>query len=125
MDKGVLAIAALAGLAGGTGVVLAGLAAHGMPDPLLETGARLLMIHAAAALAAAALASTLERRRGFFLAAAVLVLLGSFLFCADLATRAIGGSRLFPMAAPIGGTLTILGWACLTLAALRAMVGKP
>lgn len=124
MNKWVLTVTALAGLAGGTGVVLAGVAAHGASDPMLETGARLLLVHAVAALGVAALANSLPRRRGFFLGAAFLLLGGGFLFCADLAARALGGSRLFPMAAPIGGTLLILGWAWLSLASLVAMTGK-
>jgi uncharacterized membrane protein YgdD (TMEM256/DUF423 family) len=124
MNKWVLIITTLSGLAGGTGVVLAGVAAHGGSDPILETGARFLLLHAVAALGVAALANNLPRRRGFFLGAAFLLLAGAFLFCADLAARALGGSRLFPMAAPIGGTLLILGWAWLSLGSLVAMAGK-
>ncbi len=124
MSKWVLLVAALAGLAGGTGVALEGLAAHGSAGPLLETGARLLMLHAVAALGVAALANSLPRRRGTFLAAAFLLLAGGFLFCADLATRALAGSRLLPMAAPFGATLLMLGWAWLCLASLVAMAEK-
>ncbi len=47
----------------------------------------------------------------------------------DLSARALAGTRLFPMAAPLGGTLLIFGWALVTLAALIGMGqsrdGKP
>lgn len=82
------------------------------------------MLHAVAALAVAALASVLPQRRGFFLAAAFLFLIGASLFCADLAAQSLLGSRLFPMAAPIGATLVILGWAWLAVAALVVLASK-
>jgi len=124
MSKWVLAVVALSGLAGATGVVLAAVAAHGSADPMLAAGARQLMFHTLAALGVAALANSLPQRRGFFLAAAFLLLGGGVLFAADLAAQALVGSRLFPMAAPLGATLSILGWAWLTLAALVTMAGR-
>lgn len=125
MSKWVLAVVALSGLAGGSSVVLAAVAAHGSAGPMLEIGARQLMLHAVAALGVAALANSLLRRRGFFLVAAFLFLVGGFLFAADLAGQALAGMRPFPMAAPFGATLLILGWAWLCLASLVAMAGKP
>jgi uncharacterized membrane protein YgdD (TMEM256/DUF423 family) len=124
MSKPVLAVAALSGLAGALSVVLAAVAAHGSAGPMLENGSRFLMLHAIAALGVAALAGGLPRRRGLLLVAAWLLLAGGFVFCADLAARSLAGSRLFPMAAPLGGTLVILGWAWLSLVSLVAMVGK-
>jgi uncharacterized membrane protein YgdD (TMEM256/DUF423 family) len=51
------------------------------------------------------------------------------LFGGDLSARALAGTRLFPMAALLGGTLLIFGWALVTLAALIVMRqssdGKP
>ena len=38
----------------------------------------------------------------------------------EIALRALAGHRLFPMAAPSGGTLLIGGWALLAVAALSA-----
>ncbi len=49
------------------------------------------------------------------------LILGIVLFAADLWARARLGTRLFPMAAPLGGSLAIIGW--LTLAA-SALVGR-
>jgi uncharacterized membrane protein YgdD (TMEM256/DUF423 family) len=121
MSKWILAVVALCGLTGAAGVVLAGVAAHGSADPMLGAGSRQLMFHTLAALGVAAVANSLPQRRGFFLAAAVLLLAGGVLFAADLAAQALLGSRLFPMAAPLGATLSILGWAWLTLASLVAL----
>jgi uncharacterized membrane protein YgdD (TMEM256/DUF423 family) len=119
MHRPVLALGALAALMGGAGVALAAAAAHRGGGDFGETAAYFLILHAAALLGIAALA------RGFaesvVLARALLVAgaalgLGASLFSADLATRAFAGDRLFPMAAPAGGSLTILGW--LALAAI-------
>jgi uncharacterized membrane protein YgdD (TMEM256/DUF423 family) len=52
------------------------------------------------------------------------VALGASLFAADIACRTFAEARLFPMAAPIGGTLMILAWVALALAAaVRPMTG--
>jgi uncharacterized membrane protein YgdD (TMEM256/DUF423 family) len=67
------------------------------------------------------LALAVPQRGMWFLGAAGLFLAGSVLFGGDLSVRALAGARLFPMAAPIGGTLLIFGWALVTLAALIVM----
>jgi uncharacterized membrane protein YgdD (TMEM256/DUF423 family) len=41
---------------------------------------------------------------------------GSALFAADLAAHALTGARLFPFAAPIGGSAMILSWLALAIA---------
>jgi len=121
MRKLAFTAAALGGLAGGAGVVLSALAAHGPAGgPLLETSANFLILHAAATIAVAGLALAAPQRAVWFLVPAALFILGSALFCGDLATRAFAGARLFPMAAPIGGTLLIFGWALVVVAALVA-----
>jgi uncharacterized membrane protein YgdD (TMEM256/DUF423 family) len=109
--------AALAGLTGAAGVLLAAAAAHSAPDPRLQTAANFLLFHAAAALAVCGLAAAIPRGGVWFLGAAGLFLSGSLIFGADLSTRAFAGTRLFPMAAPLGGTLLIAGWISVTLAA--------
>ena len=122
IEKLALAAAALAGLAGALGVGLAAISAHGPSNVssggLLTTAANFLLIHAVATLALAALALAAPRRGGWFLCAAALFLLGGFLFCGDLSVRALASERLFPMAAPIGGSLLILGWATTAIAAV-------
>jgi len=41
--------------------------------------------------------------------------LGTLLFSGDLTARAFAGGRLFPMAAPSGGSLMILSWIALAI----------
>jgi uncharacterized membrane protein YgdD (TMEM256/DUF423 family) len=128
MRKWACAAAAAAGLTGAGGIILAAAAAHGVPDPRLQTAANFLMLHAAAT-PVCGLALVLPQRGIWFLGAAGLFLSGSLLFGGDLSARALAGTRLFPMAAPLGGTLLIFGWALVTLAALIVMRqprdGKP
>lgn len=38
------------------------------------------------------------------------IMIGLILFCGDLLSRDFLGQRLFPFAAPTGGTILILGW---------------
>jgi uncharacterized membrane protein YgdD (TMEM256/DUF423 family) len=111
---------ALAGLMGACGVVLAAAAAHGAPGMGLDSAAYFLLFHAAAMLGAAALAE-----RGLLWQPAALVAMVGFvagggLFAGDISMRAFAGQRLFPMAAPTGGTLLILAWLILAAAAIAA-----
>jgi uncharacterized membrane protein YgdD (TMEM256/DUF423 family) len=116
-----LIAAALAGLAGAGGVVLSAVAAHGAPNPFVSTAAQILLIHAVAVLALAGIALASPRRGGWFLCAAALILGGASLFCGDLSARAFFQARLFPMAAPIGGTLLVFGWVFAAIAAGAAL----
>lgn len=129
MRKWACGAAAAAGLTGVGGIILAAASAHGVPDPRLQTAANLLILHAAATLAVCGLALAVPRRGIWFLGAAGLFLSGSLLFAGDLSARALAATRLFPMAAPLGGTLLIFGWAFVTLAAVivmrRSRDGKP
>lgn len=109
-------LAVLACLLGAGGVVGAAAAAHGSAGAdRLMLAAAMALVHAPALLALAALplASPLWKAvPGLGLA------LGTLLFSGDVAMRAITGERLFPMAAPTGGTLMIAGWLLLAVAAL-------
>jgi uncharacterized membrane protein YgdD (TMEM256/DUF423 family) len=125
MRKRACAAAAAAGLTGAGGIILAAAAAHGVPDPRLQTAANFLILHAAATLAVCGLALAMPQRGIWFLGAAGLFLSGSLLFGGDLSARALAGTKLFPMAAPLGGTLLIFGWALVTLAALIVMRQSP
>jgi uncharacterized membrane protein YgdD (TMEM256/DUF423 family) len=107
----------LAGFMGAAGVALAAAAAHGAAGAGLEAAAFMLLAHAGAAVA---LAAALDRGvlwRPLGLAAAFGLVLGASLFSADIACRSFAGARLFPMAAPTGGTLMILAWIAVALAA--------
>ena len=112
-------------LMGGAGVVLAAAAAH--LGPALQPGAGLdgasllLLIHAAAVLAAAGLIPQRLLWPPLALLAIAGFILGAALFAADISMRAFAGNRLFPMAAPIGGTLLILSWLAVAGASLANM----
>jgi uncharacterized membrane protein YgdD (TMEM256/DUF423 family) len=115
----------LAGLMGAAGVALAALAAHAGDGSRLAPAAQMLLVHAPAVLAAVALIGQgwLGRRLGR--AAALGLALGPLLFAADLGMRHVAGHALFPMAAPTGGSLAIIAWLVLALAALarRGRIG--
>ncbi len=110
MSRWSYALMAAAGLAGAAGVIEAAAAAHGVADPRLATSANFLMLDAAASMAIGAFALSAARGRSWFLAAATILLGGGLLFCADLSLRVFAAQRLFPFAAPLGGTLMIIGW---------------
>jgi len=107
----------LGGIAGAAGVMLLAMAAHADTTGLIETAAQMLLFHAPAILAIGAVGQT--RRSPFLLLALILMTAGLALFCGDLASRAFAERRLFPMSAPTGGMLVIIGWAAVILAALR------
>ena len=106
----------LAGLAGAMGMIEAAGAAHEAASPLLQVSANFLLISGATTIALTAVAFAIETRAGWFLAAASLLLAGCLLFCTDMTTRALLAHRLFPFAAPTGGSLMILGWLAAALA---------
>jgi uncharacterized membrane protein YgdD (TMEM256/DUF423 family) len=124
MPRMTLALAAVAAILGACGVMLAAASGHKGGDENARTGALFLILHAAAILGAVALARTVTPGVGLALSCGAAVLaLGAALFSGDLAARAFLGGRLFPFAAPLGGSLMIFGWVALALicavAALR------
>ena len=121
MRKWACVAAALAGLNGAGGIILAAIAAHAVPDPRLHTATNFLLLHAAATLAVCAFSLAAPRRAAWFLAAAGLFISGSLLFAGDISARVLAGSRLFPGAAPLGGTVLLLGWVLISLAAVAAL----
>lgn len=110
-----------AGLLGAGGVGLLAAAAHVGGDNL-DTAAAFMLAHAPALLAIG-LAGHVSGRRRAIGAAACLMLAGVALFAGDLVMRDIFGERLFAMAAPTGGTLTILGWLGIAASALAQREG--
>ncbi len=109
---------ALAALAGAAGVAEAAYAAHGLPDPRLQTSSQFLVVHAAAVIAITAAAQAYLTKPRPMLLGGALLLFGTILFGGDLTMLAMTGARLFPMAAPLGGSLMIAGWIGTALAAL-------
>jgi uncharacterized membrane protein YgdD (TMEM256/DUF423 family) len=107
----------LATLMGAAGVALAAASAHQGDAARLAAASSMLLFHASAVLAAVLLAGRIVHRTlgltagsGFVAAAA--------LFAGDLTMRQYAGQALFPLAAPAGGTLLIVSWLILGLAAL-------
>lgn len=92
------------GLCGAVGVALSAVAAHAGGGNV-GTVADFLLAHAPALLAVGLLGGGSLLRIGAFV-----VLAGLMLFSGDLLVRHYLDARLFPMAAPAGGTLMILGW---------------
>ncbi|WP_245316942.1 DUF423 domain-containing protein, partial [Bradyrhizobium manausense] len=94
---------------------------HGADASRLASASAMLLFHATAILAAVTLLarSLLHGRIG--LIAAFGFVIGAVIFAGDLTLRQYAGHSLFPMAAPTGGTLMILSWLAVTLA---AVVGK-
>jgi uncharacterized membrane protein YgdD (TMEM256/DUF423 family) len=119
------ALLVLASLMGACGVGLAAAAAHVTSGAGLESAANLLLFHAAAVLGAASLSRHRLLWRPLGLAAMLCFVAGSALFAGDMAMRAFTGDRLFPMAAPTGGTLLLIGWIVLAVAAFAATVAAP
>jgi uncharacterized membrane protein YgdD (TMEM256/DUF423 family) len=107
----------LAGIMGADGVILAAVGAHQGDAARLAPASSMLLFHAIAVLAAVALTE-----RGIIavkggIAAAFGFVVASALFAGDLCLRHFAGHALFPFAAPIGGTLLIIDWLLLAIAA--------
>jgi uncharacterized membrane protein YgdD (TMEM256/DUF423 family) len=102
-------------------MILSAVNAHLLPDVRLQTTANLMLLHGVAALALCSLALATPRRGIWFIASAGMLLIGSVVFACDMTLRATLSARLFPMAAPIGGSLLILGWITVALSAAVAL----
>jgi uncharacterized membrane protein YgdD (TMEM256/DUF423 family) len=107
----------LAGIMGADGVILAAASAHQGDATRLVPASSMLLFHATAVLAAVALAerSVIHVRIG--ISAAFGFVIAAALFAGDLTLRQYAGHSLFPMAAPTGGTLLIVSWLLLAVAA--------
>lgn len=112
-----LGLAIAAGLLGAAGVALAAVAAHRVLTPAMASAAQMLMIHAVAVLAIAGWAARSAGAAGWWRVAARVMLLGVALFSGDIALKGLEIGQLFPMAAPIGGSLTIFAWILVAIAA--------
>ncbi|WP_343313936.1 DUF423 domain-containing protein [Brucella sp. BE17] len=95
----------LGGLCGALAIAAYARAAHSEGSHL-STIAPLLLAHAPALLVLSLLAPS----NRIALIGGALLIAGLALFCGDLFLRDITGNRLFPFAAPTGGTLMIAGW---------------
>ncbi|TJV44960.1 MAG: DUF423 domain-containing protein [Mesorhizobium sp.] len=100
------------GLVGAAGVALSAAAAH-RGGAFTGTAASFLLMHAPVFLAVG-----LAGAHRLLRMASLALLVGLVLFAGDLLARDFLGSRLFPMSAPIGGTLLIAGWLAIAASAL-------
>jgi uncharacterized membrane protein YgdD (TMEM256/DUF423 family) len=107
----------LAGVMGADGVILAAAAAHQGDATRLASASSMLLFHATAVLAAASLAERGVIHVRIGIAAAFGFVVATSLFAGDLTLRQYAGHGLFPMAAPTGGTLLIVSWLALAVAA--------
>jgi uncharacterized membrane protein YgdD (TMEM256/DUF423 family) len=107
----------LAGLMGAAGVVLAAMTAHQADASRLGAASSMLLFHAPAVIGTILLIDRRFAHRKIGLLAACSFVAGAALFGGDLTLRQFAGHSLFPMAAPTGGTLLILAWLALALAA--------
>jgi uncharacterized membrane protein YgdD (TMEM256/DUF423 family) len=107
----------LAGVMGADGVILAAAVAHQPDATRLAAASSMLLFHATAVLAAVALIErgVIHARIGIFAAWGFVIAVA--LFAGDLTLRQYAGHSLFPMAAPTGGTLLIVSWLGLAVAA--------
>jgi len=106
-----------AALMGAAGVALLAAGAHAAGGQATTAG-QMLLFHACAAMAATLARKAGSLHDGIARVAIVALMLGAALFAGDLTLRAFSGARLFAMAAPLGGGLTILGWLGIALSAL-------
>jgi uncharacterized membrane protein YgdD (TMEM256/DUF423 family) len=107
----------LAGIMGADGVILAAASAHQTDASRLGAASSMLLFHACAVLATVALAERALIHARIGAVAAIGFVIAAALFVGDLTLRQYAGHGLFPMAAPIGGTLLIASWLALAVAA--------
>jgi uncharacterized membrane protein YgdD (TMEM256/DUF423 family) len=115
MKRSPLILAGIAALMGAAGVALAAAGVHESGGELAERGALFLLLHAAAALAIAAHARVAIASARALVVVGFVMEAGAALFSAELAMRAFTGERIFPFAAPIGGTTMMLSWVAVAL----------
>ena len=107
----------LAGIMGADGVILAAASAHQPDASRLASASSMLLFHSSAVLAVVALAERGVIHARIGIAAGFGFVIATALFAGDLTLRQYAGHGLFPFAAPSGGTLLIISWLVLAVAA--------
>jgi uncharacterized membrane protein YgdD (TMEM256/DUF423 family) len=115
MNRSPSVLAGLAALMGAAGGALAAAGVHANGGELALKGAQFLILHACAALAIAAFAGLATAPGRALIIVGFVMEAGTTLFAAELAAHAFTGERLFPFAAPIGGSAMILSWLALAI----------
>jgi uncharacterized membrane protein YgdD (TMEM256/DUF423 family) len=111
-------VVVLTGLMGAAGVALAAASAHQPDATRLASASSMLLFHAPAVLAAVALIERSIIHPKIGVTAAFGFVFAAALFAGDLTLRQYAGHSLFSMAAPTGGTLLIVSWLALAVAAV-------
>jgi uncharacterized membrane protein YgdD (TMEM256/DUF423 family) len=122
MTRAPFLLAGVAALMGAAGVALAAAGVHANGGELAQRGALFLMLHAVAALAIAAHARIETASVRALLIVGFVMEAGARLLSGELAMHVFTGERIFPFAAPLGGTTMILAW--LALAAVFAIASR-
>jgi uncharacterized membrane protein YgdD (TMEM256/DUF423 family) len=117
MPRALRILVVLAAVMGADGVMLAAASAHGADASGLASASSMLLFHATAVLGAVALAERGIVHAKIGIAAAFGFVLAASLFAGDLTLRQYAGHGLFPMATPTGGTMLIVSWLVLGMAA--------
>jgi uncharacterized membrane protein YgdD (TMEM256/DUF423 family) len=115
----------LAAVMGADGVILAAAAAHQPDATRLASASSMLLFHATAVLATVALIERSIIHLKIGVTAAFGFVVAAALFAGDLTLRQYAGHSLFSMAAPTGGTLLIVSWLALAVAAVWPSARKP
>ena len=117
MSRACRILIGIAAIMGADGVILAAASAHQADASRLASASSMLLFHASAVLGIVALVerTTIHVRIG--LGAAFGLVIAASPFAGDLTLRQYAGHGLFPMAAPTGGTLLIVSWPVLAVAA--------
>lgn len=113
MNRSPFILAGVAALMGAAGGALAAAGVHANGGELALRGAEFLILHACAALAIAAHARIATAPALIWVGFAMEA--GASLFATELAAHAFTGERIFPFAAPIGGSTMILSWLALAI----------
>jgi uncharacterized membrane protein YgdD (TMEM256/DUF423 family) len=111
-------LVALAAVMGADGVILAAASAHQPDASRLASASSMLLFHAATVLATVALIERSVIHLKVGVTATFGFVIAAALFAGDLTLRQYAGHSLFPFAAPIGGTLLIISWLALAVAAV-------
>jgi uncharacterized membrane protein YgdD (TMEM256/DUF423 family) len=112
---------ALAALMGACGVALWAFATHRKGAGSLEIAAQLLLFHCTAVIAITACRKLGLLANRVSSIALSMMILGNVLFASAPIFRSFAGFWLFPIAAPIGGSMIILSWLGVALSVLLSM----
>ena len=117
MPNSAIILVIVAGLLGACGVALAAAAAHVSDSTALRAAAEIAMVHAAALIGLLAM-SRHSTSPVYWMIAASMMALGATLFAGTVSLGVLADFRPVPALAPIGGSLTILSWLAVIVAAL-------